>query len=614
MFNFRHIFRFRIQSIPFIVGFLLLLILVRRSQQNWQNLARLVEDRKYYDLVAISNGIEYIDRPPLKSKRDIQEAMAGVVRGAHRNTVFMLGESRYGPEIVVQPTNKFTDDEILKGQAVWANGSYYKQIYSKNGFTFKFQGKTFQAVARQIHLNKTTFELLSLTCISRSIGNIYHKSLLDLTLLLAAVAFIVLVVLSASSRAVVHYAKDISAKRKSIKRAWYPEEIRLAVDNYNNFLSSERLYKIQIEQSTSGQMIIRSRGLEEAIIHSANKAMETISGHTQAELKNQPLNLIVPKQFHHYHFGIGAFDPDLGRRVGMHAYASGCPFHGHQKSRLIGIDRTVDVIHKDGSTRKAVLGIYYVGKNDAGEDEWSGTFTDVTELTDAVAKAEEAKEENLRLTQAWSHDLKGHAKGVWDELSDLKRLGVTLKTDAEQVCFNAAIARAELTYNLIQNTRDLGDLELSLKLVSTNEIRDRIHLTHGSKNIKYKWPDQEYFVEIDIDRFISMGMNNLIENAFKYSTGTDPEVVLGLKIGEGFAKFFVQDFGLGMDEAGQAKVMAGNFGSRVRLNPQIPGTGQGIFSAQRVFKAHNAVLSLKSQLGQGSVFIVKIKLGGHLGQ
>ena len=177
MFNFRHIFRFRIQSIPFIVGFLLLLILVRRSQQNWQNLARLVEDRKYYDLVAISNGIEYIDRPPLKSKRDIQEAMAGVVRGAHRNTVFMLGESRYGPEIVVQPTNKFTDDEILKGQAVWANGSYYKQIYSKNGFTFKFQGKTFQAVARQIHLNKTTFELLSLTCISRSIGNIYHKSL-----------------------------------------------------------------------------------------------------------------------------------------------------------------------------------------------------------------------------------------------------------------------------------------------------------------------------------------------------------------------------------------------------------------------------------------------------
>jgi K+-sensing histidine kinase KdpD len=238
-----------------------------------------------------------------------------------------------------------------------------------------------------------------------------------------------------------------------------------------------------------------------------------------------------------------------------------------------------------------------------------GVVTDVTELTDAIAKATEAKSENLQLIQAWSHDLKGHAKGVFDELSTLKRLKPEFKTDAERISFEAALDRSELTFKIIQNTRDLGDLEIKPQRTSTKEILDRINLIHRDKNIKYNWPETEHFIDMDIDRFISMGFNNLIENAFKYSLGSNPEVVVGLKIDKGLAKFFVQDFGLGMDEAGQAKVMAGNFGSRVRLNPQIEGTGQGIFSAKRVFKAHDAELSLKSKLGQGSIFVVKVKMG-----
>jgi hypothetical protein len=97
---------------------------------------------------------------------------------------------------------------------------------------------------------------------------------------------------------------------------------------------------------------------------------------------------------------VGVFDDAKKRRVGISAYAEGCPFHGHKASSIVGRDRTVDLLHKNGTIRKVVLGVFHVGKNDDGLDEWVGVVTDVTDLTQAIAKATDAKAENLQLIQA----------------------------------------------------------------------------------------------------------------------------------------------------------------------------------------------------------------------
>jgi signal transduction histidine kinase len=537
----------------------------------------------------------------------IPQALATLTTDIHRNTAFLLFFlGREYPDRIIQPEKGLSSDAIRIAIEKWNKAPLGSELYKK-GITFIIEGDTYHLISARQAVGGETYELVLLSNIDRTVADEYTDSSIDFSVmffLVSAVIFPVLVSLTVS----VKRTRD-SVTQDGVTPMWYwTKEVTELLEEIKIYKINSNLNKIQIDQSTSGQMIVRSHGTEEAILSNPNKALADISGYTQEELEGTPLNLIVTEEYHHFHRGGGAFDAAKNRYVGMSSYAKGCPFHGNQASTIVGRDRTVELLHKNGTLRKVVLGVFYVGKNDAGTDEWVGVVTDVTDLTNAIAKATEAKNENLQLIQAWSHDLKGQAKGVYDELATLARLKPAFNTDAERICFDTALARAELTFNLITNTRDLGDLTLNINPVSSKEILARIHLIHSDKNIKFKWPEDEFFVNIDIDRFISMGFNNLIENAFKYSTGTNPEVTVGVKVDKGFAKFFVQDFGIGMDEAGQAKVMAGNFGSRVRLNPHIDGTGQGIFSAKRVFKAHEADLTLKSQLGQGSIFIVKVGL------
>jgi hypothetical protein len=600
-------FRVRLASVPIFCVVIIALFYTLRLQGLFDSYSRLIISRKPRDTELVERAMRLVKEAG--SKRTIAENITGLTTGIHRNTACLLfGMGREYPDLIVQPERSLSSKAIRTAIDRWNSESFGSKLYQE-GLQLSIEGETYHLIARRETVGETTYEFVLLSNIDRAVTEEYTYSAIALGILMSLMCAAILPTLLSVTSSIKRTRESVRVN--GIKPRWYwTKEVVDLWQDIENYKIAAHLYKIQIDQSTSGQMIVRSKGMAEAIIYNPNLALAKISGHAQSELEGRPLNKIVPAAYHHFHQGLGAFDDELKRRVGMMSYAEGCPFHGSQESRIVGRDRTVNLLHKDGSIRKVVLGVYYVGKNEDETDEWVGVVTDVTELTDAIAKATEAKNENLQLTQAWSHDLKGHAKGVFDELSTLKRLKPEFKTDAERISFEAALDRSELTFKIIQNTRELGDLEIKPQRTSTKEILDRINLIHRDKNIKYNWPETEHFIDMDIDRFISMGFNNLIENAFKYSLGSNPEVVVGLKIDKGFAKFFVQDFGLGMDEAGQAKVMAGNFGSRVRLNPQIEGTGQGIFSAKRVFKAHDAELSLKSKLGQGSIFVVKVKMGG----
>jgi hypothetical protein len=599
-------FRVRLASVPIFCVVIIALFYTLRLQGLFDSYSRLIISRKPRDTELVERAMKMVKEAG--SKRTIAEDITELTTDIHRNTACLLFEmGREYPDLIVQPERSLSSKAIRTAIDRWNSEPFGSKLYQE-GLQLGIEGETYHLIARRETVGETTYEFVLLSNIDRAVVKEYTYSAIALGILMSLMCAAILPTLLSVTSSIKRTRESVRVN--GIKPRWYwTKEVADLWQDIENYKIAAHLYKIQIDQSTSGQMIVRSKGMAEAIIYNPNLALAKISGHAQSELEGRPLNKIVPAAYHHFHQGLGAFDDELKRRVGMMSYAEGCPFYGNQESRIVGRDRTVNLLHKDGSTRKVVLGVYYVGKNEDETDEWVGVVTDVTELTDAIAKATEAKNENLQLIQAWSHDLKGHAKGVFDELSTLKRLKPEFKTDAERISFEAALDRSELTFKIIQNTRDLGDLEIKPQRTSTKEILDRINLIHRDKNIKYNWPETEHFIDMDIDRFISMGFNNLIENAFKYSLGSNPEVVVGLKIDKGFAKFFVQDFGLGMDEAGQAKVMAGNFGSRVRLNPQIEGTGQGIFSAKRVFKAHDAELSLKSKLGQGSIFVVKVKMG-----
>jgi len=548
------------------------------------------------------------------SKRTIAEDLAELTDDIHRNTAFLLfTPGRDYPDKIIEPKNALDSAAVRKGIETWNENSFGSTLY-KSGIEFQKNGTNYHVIAHRQTSGEKTYELVLVSNIDRTITAEYSLSAIALggmILLLCAAIFPSLLSLTLS----VKRTRE-SIRRDDIEPNWFwTKEVFDQWQAIKTYKIDASLNKIQIDQSTSGQMIIRSRGIDQAIIHRPNQALANISGYPLHELDGQPLNKIVPKEFHAYHFGLGVFDNEKKRRVGMSAYAGGCPFHGTQASSIVGRDRTVDLLHKGGTIRKVALGVFYVGRNEGGIDEWAGVVTDVTDLTNAIAVAEEStkKEKAMReefeaLQQTWRHDLLSAVLGAHNMFGILANMGFKVEEPQFKEAYEIARAKAAFAYKLVRDTRDLGVSldDLEKEPMTLRSLIDSIKILYTEANISYSITDEEKLVSINESSFVGRAISNLINNAIKFS-GLNGIIEVGIRTKEESAIIYVKDNGVGIDEEGQKKIFSG-IGTGVRLNQEIPGDGFGLNSANKIISAHNGSLAVKSQLGQGSIFFIKIPL------
>jgi signal transduction histidine kinase len=101
---------------------------------------------------------------------------------------------------------------------------------------------------------------------------------------------------------------------------------------------------------------------------------------------------------------------------------------------------------------------------------------------------------------------------------------------------------------------------------------------------------------------------NLLDNAIKYSERKST-VAVSLVLGQaaGMASVVISDHGIGIPESEQAKVF-GRFYRGAEPRSNTDGSGLGLAIAQRFVELHKGHISLKSQKGKGSTFIVDLPL------
>jgi two-component system sensor histidine kinase KdpD len=99
--------------------------------------------------------------------------------------------------------------------------------------------------------------------------------------------------------------------------------------------------------------------------------------------------------------------------------------------------------------------------------------------------------------------------------------------------------------------------------------------------------------------FIEKVMNNLIENATKYSSAGSPIFVSAEQKGE-MVSVSVADRGFGIDLSEQGLIFERFY--RASVPSQTSGTGMGLAISRAIIEAHQGQLSVTSQLGEGSVF------------
>ena len=117
-------------------------------------------------------------------------------------------------------------------------------------------------------------------------------------------------------------------------------------------------------------------------------------------------------------------------------------------------------------------------------------------------------------------------------------------------------------------------------------------------NVNNSIPNEE--IRVDVTKFV-IALRNLLDNAIKYSEGK--EIDLNIDKNEDF-EFRVKDSGIGISHKLLKNITDPFFKANTLSNTK--GFGLGLTICKKIIDAHNGRLSIKSKIGEGSIFILSV--------
>jgi signal transduction histidine kinase len=130
---------------------------------------------------------------------------------------------------------------------------------------------------------------------------------------------------------------------------------------------------------------------------------------------------------------------------------------------------------------------------------------------------------------------------------------------------------------------------------------------------KERFPDRIINAAIEDALFISgdllllqMGVNNLIDNAIKYSP-KNSAITIRLAAKGNHIECSVSDEGKGIADAEKKKVFEKFYRIGNTATKSAKGTGLGLFLTKRIALAHNAEIRVTDNLPNGSTFVIEFK-------
>lgn len=152
--------------------------------------------------------------------------------------------------------------------------------------------------------------------------------------------------------------------------------------------------------------------------------------------------------------------------------------------------------------------------------------------------------------------------------------------------------------------REIGLVRERFDLVAlARETAEVQSLRSSYHDVTVEAADEPIWVNADV-RYMGRVLSNLVDNALKYwPEGGTVRVVL--RRDPPWAEIRVIDQGLGISPEQKERIFA-RFGRSVPAEMNIPGSGIGLYSVHRIVEAHGGGVSVESEVGKGSTFIVRI--------
>lgn len=249
------------------------------------------------------------------------------------------------------------------------------------------------------------------------------------------------------------------------------------------------------------------------------------------------------------------------------------------------------------------LAAYYSKDNPAGLEvvlalfDHTATYSKDDDQISFVALAVHELRAPLTILRGYIEVFEDEFQGKLND--ELTNFMFRLKASAEQLnaFVNNILNVARVEENqLILRLREESWTKLVRAACADLQMRARVH----NKTIEVHIPDNLPTVGVDPVSIIEV-INNLIDNAIKYSADGQKIIVNSYVKNDGLVETTVQDFGVGIPTSVIPDLFDKFYRSH-RTRASIGGTGLGLYLSKVIVDAHGGQIWVQSKEGMGSTF------------
>jgi PAS domain S-box-containing protein len=337
-----------------------------------------------------------------------------------------------------------------------------------------------------------------------------------------------------------------------------------------------------------------------------NPAAERTFGYCQSDVVGRPLaDLIIPSDLRQKH------------RDGLARHRE----TGHHT--VLGRRLEMRAMRADGAQFPVELAITQI-QGSGGQALYTGFVRDISDRKRAeedLRLLNAGLEERVRLRttelQAAADELEAFSYSVSHDLRaplrSIDGFSQALAEDAGSSLPAEAKGHLDRIRAATQRMAHLIDDLLSLSRVARSPMtRERVDVTDLAGRILAELGRQspDRMVRLTIapammasgdPRLLRVALENLLENAWKFTTGReDARIEVGQTEGGSAPVFFVRDNGAGFDPAYVGKLFTPF--QRLHASSEFPGTGIGLATVRRIMHRHGGRVWADGQPGQGACF------------
>ena len=241
------------------------------------------------------------------------------------------------------------------------------------------------------------------------------------------------------------------------------------------------------------------------------------------------------------------------------------------------------------------------------------------ELEVVAREAESAAQAKTEFLSRMSHDIRTPMNAIMglthlaQEEEDIRRIREYLHNIEVSTNFLLGLINDILDMSKIEH----GDLKLKEDIFAREEFENSINTVIGplmkEKNINFvfRMPENVDCIRVDRLRF-SQIFFNLLSNAAKFTPTGGTVEFIGKKIGQEenhvILCLWVKDDGIGMSEEFLEHLYDPFSQERSAIGDTVKGTGLGLPIVKSLVDIMGGEISVKSQLGKGTKFTVKLKV------